>query len=183
MRKGSGAHISWLRFASARLAKPRLSAATKRAEPVSQLQRFSRKNFLFRRCSAGVIGLNPCWRRIFSASRTDMLASAGRTGTRMITGTLVREVVFDGALIVGMQFAAHSGKPLFYVLFVTIGLVSGDHNGPEIALSDLYLARASLAPNARCGRWKQRHPKSHNMPAICALSFGKSFRQASQRTS
>ena len=29
LEKGSGAHISWLRFASARLAKPRLSAATK----------------------------------------------------------------------------------------------------------------------------------------------------------
>ena len=45
-----------------------------------------------------------------------MFSSAGRTGTRMMTGALVREIVFDVALIVGMQFAAHPGKFLFYVL-------------------------------------------------------------------
>ena len=66
-----------------------------------RLQRFARKNFLFRRCSAGVIGRNPCALRIFSASQTDIPSSAGKTGTRMSTGASVREIVFDVAFMVG----------------------------------------------------------------------------------
>ena len=88
------------------------------AGPAGRLQRFARKNFLFRRCSAGDIGRNPCALRIFSASRTDIPSSAGKTGTRMITGASVREIVFDVAFIVGLYVFQCVVEASFFLPFL-----------------------------------------------------------------